>query len=454
MDNQHHQAKRGSRTPLSRKALPSGALGVILQLFFFLPIGYSSPPQLAVPANTATTHVEQWRQDLQILATELPRRHINAFHQMTTTQFQSAVNELDAAIPSLPDYAIAVKMAQIVARVGDAHTSLNLMSGLYPIRRYPLTVRAFKDAGYVTGVTSAMRETNRGRVDYTRALGARIIKIGDLDIAQAGQTVASVISAENEAWIKAIIPSYITSPEVLNALGILPDMEHGRFTFVDANGRQFEMEFSPVAFNAPVNMLPAPYLRHAPTPLYRSRPSTLFYWYEYLADQKTIYFQYNRCREMTSPSFAAFSQELLSFIDTHAVNRLVIDLRRNGGGNSGILLPFINGIKARPNLNQRGKIFVAIDNATFSSGMLNAVNLQQMTQAILIGEPTGGKPNSYGEVQSFTLPNSGLIVNYSVKFFQTVSGNPPSVIPEVLVELSAEDYLAGRDPVLEKILAF
>jgi hypothetical protein len=241
---------------------------------------------------------------------------------------------------------------------------------------------------------------------------------------------------------------------VLNALGILPDMERGRFTFVDASGRRFEMEFSPVATTAPVNTLPAPFLARAPVPLYRSRPSSLFYWYEHLADQKTVYFQYNRCREMSSQSFASFSQELIAFIDTHAVERVVIDLRQNGGGNSSILLPFINAIRARPSLNQRGKVFVAIDNGTFSSGMLNAVNLQQMTQAILVGEPTGGKPNSYGEVLSFTLPNSKLIVNYSVKLFTTVPGDPPSVMPDLLVELSMDDYLAGRDPVLEAILAF
>lgn len=163
------------------------------------------------------------------------------------------------------------------------------------------------------------------------------------------------------------------------------------------------------------------------------------------SERKTIYFQCNHCQDMASQSFASFSQGLMSFIDTHAVERVVIDLRQNGGGNSSILLPFINAIRARPSLNQRGKIFVAIDQGTCSSGMLNAVNLQQMTQSILVGEPTGGKPNSCGEVLSFALLNSGLIVNYSTKFFQTVPGDPPSVIPDLLVRLSVDDYLAGRD---------
>ncbi len=62
----------------------------------------------------------------------------------------------------------------------------------------------------------------------------------------------------------------------------------------------------------------------------------------------------------------------------------------------------------RGGIDQRGKIFVVIGRRTFSSGLLNAHDLAARTRAILIGEPTGGKPNSYGEVESFTLPRSGL----------------------------------------------
>ncbi len=58
--------------------------------------------------------------------------------------------------------------------------------------------------------------------------------------------------------------------------------------------------------------------------------------------------------------------------------------------------------------------------------MRNAILFKQLqTNPILVGEPTGGKPNSYGEISSFLLPNSGLVVNYSTKYFEQVSGDPP-----------------------------
>lgn len=264
-------------------------------------------------------------------------------------------------------------MTAIVAMVGDAHTSLNWTSGLQPFRRYPLTLRVFQDQAYVTAVGALLRESNRGRQSYVRALS---------------------------------IPS-----------------------------------------------LTAPFLTRVPTPLARTRPASQFYWYEYLESAQTVYFQYNRCVEMPTLPFASFLPQLLALIDSRPVAKLVVDLRQNTGGNSAILVPFINAVRARPALNRRGVLLVVIDNGTFSSGMLNAVNFQTQTQATFVCEPTGGKPNSYGEVQSFTLPNSRISVSYSTRLFQTVPGDPPSVLPDLPVEMSVNDLLAGRDPVLEAILA-
>ena len=34
---------------------------------------------------------EKWREDLQFLATELPKRHKNLFHTMTREQFEKAI---------------------------------------------------------------------------------------------------------------------------------------------------------------------------------------------------------------------------------------------------------------------------------------------------------------------------------------------------------------------------
>ena len=152
--------------------------------------------------------------------------------------------------------------------------------------------------------------------------------------------------------------------------------------------------------------------------------------------------------------FATFSRELLNLLDTGNVDRLVIDLRDNTGGNAGILNPFIESIRSRSRLNQTGRLFVLINRGTASSGVDNAITLQSRTRPVLVGEPTGGKPNSFGEVRSFTLPYSGLTVNYSTRFFRLVAGDPPALAPNVFVEYPWSAYQAGRDPVLEAALSY
>ena len=67
--------------------------------------------------------------------------------------------------------------------------------------------------------------------------------------------------------------------------------------------------------------------------------------------------------------------------------------------------------------------------------------------------PTGGMPNSYGEVRTFRLPNAGLSISYSTKYFRMLEEDPPSVEPDVLVELGSEDHFRGQDPVLERALS-
>jgi C-terminal processing protease CtpA/Prc len=147
-----------------------------------------------------------------------------------------------------------------------------------------------------------------------------------------------------------------------------------------------------------------------------------------------------------------FVKTLFSVVDTEKVKRIVIDLRHNGGGNSGIFAPFLEELKKRQEFLQKESIYVLIGRRTFSSAILNAIDLKKQTPAIFVGEPTGGKPNHYGEVQSFRLPQSGLPVTYSIKYFQVVDDDPESLVPDLLIEQKISDYLRKGDPVLESVL--
>ena len=125
-------------------------------------------------------------------------------------------------------------------------------------------------------------------------------------------------------------------------------------------------------------------------------------------------------------------------------------MRFNRGGNSYQGTKFIEKL-SKTKLNKTGKIYVLIGRQTFSSAILNTLDFMKLTDAVLVGEGTGGRPNHYGDVKRFVLPESNLVVSYSTRYFKVLEDDPPSIIPEIEALLYYKDFLNGIDPALEAI---
>ncbi|MHC5026358.1 MAG: S41 family peptidase [Planctomycetota bacterium] len=99
-------------------------------------------------------------------------------------------------------------------------------------------------------------------------------------------------------------------------------------------------------------------------------------------------------------------------------------------------------------------MYVLTSRHTFSSGSWFATVLHDNDLATLVGEPTGGAPGHYGDVLSFTLPESGLSYTLSFKCFvrPDPSRNPAtSLTPDVRVPMTRAALMGGTDPVLEHV---
>jgi C-terminal processing protease CtpA/Prc len=178
------------------------------------------------------------------------------------------------------------------------------------------------------------------------------------------------------------------------------------------------------------------------------------YWYEYWPEARTLYLQYNECRDLPGTPFASVVQSMFAVADSAPVERLIVDLRGNGGGDSRVVMPLLEGLSVHPGLSDRRHLYGLVGRGTCSSGMMAALDLERRFGALLVGEPTGGKPNAYGDIGRFELPHSKLVVQYSTKRFTRGNGNKPSLMPHLPASLSLDDCLAGRDPVLEGALSF
>ena len=193
----------------------------------------------------------------------------------------------------------------------------------------------------------------------------------------------------------------------------------------------------------------------APVPLYLKNMGT-GYWFEYLPENKTVYFQFTLIRNDKKESLVAFSERLFKFINETEVEKLVIDIRWNNGGNATLLPPLVEGLIKNEKINKQGKLFVIIGRRVFSAAQTAATHFERYTNAVFLGEPTGSSPNFVGEEDSVKLPYSKIGINVSDLYWENSYPHDKRtwIAPQFYIPPTFESFRANRDPVMEAILAY
>jgi len=392
---------------------------------------------------TLPTREGRWQKDLEYFEAEFPKRHMDFFKLVPQEDFHRAVTELKQNVAKLSDPEVIFGLMRIVAGTGVAHTQLNWLANASIFHKYPMQMRWCSDGLVVLATTR----------EYREAPGAKVLRIGSLTPEQLEQALGAYISHENEPWLRQQSPAYMMVAELLQHLKVASPDGSVEFSLAKDGGKPFTLRVSPVEWSAgDKDRVTAADVLNIPTPLYRRHPE-VFYRREFLPESRTLYIQYNKCADAPDLAFSDFATGALAFAASNSVSRVVVDLRSNAGGNSEVILPLLDGLKNNPALSGKGHLYALIGEHTFSSGLINAMYLRDRLQAILVGGPTGGKPNNYGEVKALTLPYSRLDVYYPIKHFQPIPDSDPSSLePDVTVPFTMKDCLAGRDPVLEAAL--
>ncbi|GAB4552233.1 MAG: S41 family peptidase [Anaerolineae bacterium] len=434
-----------------RILIPVAIIVVLLVLagvvyFGLIAAGVLSTPSFLAkqPAATpipAQTRDGRWEQDVRYLAEQLPYLHVNAYHKTSEEAFQARAENLIAQIPTLNDEQIMVRLLELIALIGDGHTTAYPADVPVNYGTIPLEMMWLDGRFLVTGADTP----------YEAAIGTELIQVGDRPVQAVYDALVPLISADNQSDLINNIPFMLRMPSILYGLDLIPSKTQVTLTFRDTRGEDFPLDVTPAPINRQtfVTLYNKLGLQPPPTAVDRS----LYYWYRHLPDQKVMYVQYNVCAEMDAKPMRAFVEEVFAIVDRENVERFILDVRYNGGGNQAVLNPMIEALKAHPTLNVDGRLFVFIGRGTFSSALQNAITLDKDTAAVLVGEPTGGKPNHYGEVRSFSLPNSGLHVQYATRYWRNYpDGDPLSLEPEIAAPPTIESVLSGRDPAFEAAL--
>jgi hypothetical protein len=140
-------------------------------------------------------------------------------------------------------------------------------------------------------------------------------------------------------------------------------------------------------------------------------------------------------------------------MENQSARRMIIDLRRNGGGNNFLGEALRRGVE-RSRFNRPGGLYVLIGPQTFSAAQNLANRLERETFAIFVGEPTGAAPNHYGDASTCTGPATDLAVHVStLPWFDSVPQDHRQwIFPDLLSPAMFADYAAGRDSALDLAL--
>ena len=395
-----------------------------------------------------------WREDLQVLAREMPQIHPDLFYRMSRASWDSAVASLDQRLPAMRKNQAMVEMMKLVALPRDGHTSINPMfDRALGVRYYPIQLRSFEDGVYVVAAEKA----------YARYVGARVTGIGKAKVEQALAAVATTLPSENEWWISAWAPDRLIIPEVLDGLGLVEDMERLPLR-VERNAKSEVVTVKPAGRIEPRGHDPRGAIdrtgwvemRKGPAPAWQRQPG-LPYWVEYRERDSTLYVCYRAVISMDhGEASVPFWRRVFAMADSLPVQRFVLDLRENGGGNNFYNRQVVRGLIRRPALDRPGRLFVVLGGKTFSAAMNLALDLEKWTDATFVGEPTGNATYFFGDHRSVVLPRSGISVNVSTLPWRPYDPRDRRdyLAPRLYTPLTSAQYTKGQDPAMEAILAY
>jgi hypothetical protein len=403
---------------------------------------------------------DEVRRDVDHLVQTIEAVHIDPYRRISEAEFQRAVAAVtDDLGEPISRRALYRRLAPVVSRLEDGHTRLRL-----PVEEITAAVRRDLlwfpfDLALADSQATIIADYS---TDSSITPGARLIAINGTPVAEIVRTLRGFVSSERPAHRLAALETY------------LPFYLWLAYEWEGA----YDVTAMPPGAVTPV-------VAHVPGRTYREMQRQRdavngegFFTFSFDPDAKTGVLEVRQFADRDG--FRMFLQATFADVEAHGLDRLVIDLRQNGGGSTDVgaeLLgyiadePFrhfarydlkvsrqvkrqfkgqipgvirwlpiqylfargraiwgapegttiaIDGEFVEPHEPERrfhGEVLVLVGPETFSTASDFASVVQDFEFATLIGEETGGLMCGFGDTHLFRLPQSRLEVSVSFKEF-------------------------------------
>jgi Peptidase family S41 len=386
--------------------------------------------------------------DVRDLGAAIERIHPNPFRSISRQRFQAKVNALAERAQTLSRDELLVGLLRVIASLGPRNGHTGLFPGdpgnVRPLHLYPVRLYEFTDGPYV--VDAADRSL----------VGSRLIAIDGVPAERVLRLVEPLTPHDNAWNLRGMAPHYLLTAEVLSGLGITDDAGPAAFTLEHQGGQATDVTLSPIpapeyaaAFADPLHGHYPSVLPSASRPLYLANSAKAL-WARTLAGGRAVYVGYNA----VVPPAPAVLRRIERLARAPRMRRVVVDLRLNGGGDNTTYGPLLDIFGSKP-VNARGRLYLLTGRATFSAAANFAAEIDRDTRATIVGEPTGGGVETYGDTVPVLLPSLGWYVYVAARYTERKRGpndHRLAVEPDIRVDLSSTRYFTGKDPVLDRAL--
>jgi C-terminal processing protease CtpA/Prc len=401
--------------------------------------------------------------DLDYIVEHLRNVHPATYNGFSKEQ-ENIINEAYLQIDkptSILDFYFVVN--PILCSFNDGHTHL------YPLmtpdtRRLQTPIIWLQDGYYIESDQKPFRQ------------GDRIVAVGGKNLEALSHNLHRWIPAENDLYRSFKMAEFLCREESLHHLGVI---ETNSVTIrVNRAGQEMDLvaQLKPLGANNQDKPSRPPLGYHIDPELSLG----IFYLDECHPDQQYI----------------KTVNDFFNAVSLHGIRHIAIDVRHNGGGNSGGIKIFLNYIDVNSykgvnadiryskeaanarsynktdgyhhgdayvvtnkkvsdkNLLFSGQLYVMTSPQTFSSANWFAVYVRDNNLGTVIGEPTGNAPTSFGDILSFRAPNSHLRFSVSHKKWNRPDpDNDPenALYPDIPIYTTIEDIVTGNDPQMQEL---
>ena len=366
--------------------------------------------------------------EFEFMKEEVEMNHKNFFNTVSKEECEEEYKRLSSNIDGISYTDYYFVLSSFLALSNDSHTSLEAGDIYSYFMYYPLQLNYVGDKVYVVS----------GLSDYKDYMGKEVTAINGVNIKVIEEKVSLVVPHDNTVYLKLWLNNQLNNTSFLSFIDVA-DSDKAPVTLTFSDGKNVSLSPT-LSQEIDRDEIISAFSSYSPY-IYQG------YYRAMEIRDDVLLISYNTCSDNPSYPMKNFASDLKKVLSKKKYSKIIVDLRYNGGGNSAVLNSVIKLLK-----KEKCSKYALIGENTFSSAILNAVSLKDDADFTLVGTPTGGSINHYGELKSFTLPETGWEVYYSSKYFKLSKNYEGSIIPDVYIEKDAESYFSGIDKEVEYCL--